>query len=219
MSQVRLLNDREAEMQHAKRSHGKKTRAGRRSRKHARKSNSYEMSAPKGNRAHRRAHRRSRRHKRNDAGSGSLGMRIAKIIGIVVGGMVLTLAATLALSSTSLSTGVQDGILIAGALVLGVAAFAWGKPALAAGLAAPMLALPMSRRILVWGITARVQALVSQVQTAVTPATTTAAPAANPSGWAALTPSWTPQLAQNANMGGSFVNMGVPMGAMSGSYG
>ncbi len=216
MSQVRLLNGREAQMQHAKKArkrarkaNGKKRRAG----KHARKHNGYSaMTDAKPNRHARRRAKHAR--KRNDAGSGSMLMRVAKFAGVVLLGVGLTIGATLALSSTSLSAGMQDGILIAGGIVLAGAAFAYGKPVLAAAFVTPMLGLAFSRRVIVWGLASRIQAGVASLNTMVggTPAPAQIPATVAPGGYVADARQFGPGVAQNTRLG-DFANMSTPLPA------
>ena len=196
----------------------------------------------KARRAHKRngmqhhAHKRNgmRRHsyKRNGM-EGGLGMRVLKAFGAVMAGAAVAIGGMLLLSATSLSAMAQDGILIAGGVVIGGALFAMGHTHVAVAVMAGPITLGLSRRVLTWGITARAQELIASIsptqgavaQGAVAQgaAAATTAPAQgfygynpggygyNPGGYLAATPDWQPGMAERSVMPDSLVNFTTPM--------
>ena len=165
-----------------------------------------------------RRYNSSRRRKRNDAGTSGLGMRLLKAAGATLLGAAVAVGGMLLLSATSLSAAYQDGILIAGGVVLGGALVAMGKPGLGVALMTGPITLGLSRRVIAWGITSRAQQLVQSITgttaTTTAPASTTA-PAQGflgyaPGGYLTAAPSWQHGAAQAAQLR-SVANMTTPM--------
>jgi len=147
---------------------------------------------------------RRRAYKRNGM-EGGLGMRVLKAFGAVMAGAAIAIGGMLLLSATSLSAMAQDGILIAGGVVIGGALFAMGYTHVAVAVIAGPVTLGLSRRVLTWGITARAQELIASISNPaqaapVQPAPALAAPinpalgffGYNPGGYLAASPDWQP---------------------------
>lgn len=184
-----------------------------RSAKHARRR------SRKYNGAHART-RYSSRRKRNGADSG-VAMKVLKVFGAFAAGVAIAIGGMMLLSATSLSAAAQDGILIAGGVVLGGAAIAMGYSQVGLAILVGPATLGWARRALSWGITSRAQELISSIQSTVTPTTTTTpattAPAQGfygfqPGGFLTATPSWQPGMAQESIRPDSLVNFTTPMG-------
>jgi hypothetical protein len=142
---------------------------------------------------HRRGRRHGRRHtKRNAMDSmGNIMKGVAKTAAAVGTGALIAAAGSFALSKTSWAPGMQDLALGSGGIVLGLAALAWGKPILAAGLMVPT-GVAIERTVARATLDPRVAQLLERARTALggTPApgqapTTPALPAPNPAaaGW------------------------------------
>lgn len=168
--------------------------------------------------AKRNGMQRRRSYKRNGM-EGGVGMRVLKAFGAVMAGAAIAIGGMLLLSATSLSAMAQDGILIAGGVVIGGALIAMGHTHVGVAMIVGPVTLGLSRRVLTWGITARAQELIASIQgTAAAPAA--AAPATapaqgfygfNPGGYLAASPDWTPGMAERSVRPDSLVNFTTPM--------
>jgi hypothetical protein len=223
---IRLLNDTTTRFSMAK-----KTK-----KKAAHKHNNHKASHKAARRSGAKRNGMQRRHsyKRNGM-EGGLGMRVLKAFGAVMAGAAVAIGGMLLLSATSLSAMAQDGILIAGGVVIGGALFAMGHTHVAVAVMAGPITLGLSRRVLTWGITSRAQELIASIQgpaqtpaaqtpAAQTPAAQTPAaqtPAAtnpatgfygyNPGGYLAASPDWQPGMAERSVRPDSLVNFTTPM--------
>lgn len=144
---------------------------------------------------HRRGRRHGRRTRRNPMDNmGNIMKGVAKTAAAVGTGALIAAAGSFALSKTSWSPGMQDLALGSGGIVLGLAALAWGKPILAAGLMVPT-GVAIERTVARATLDPRVQQLLERARTILggTPApgaTPTPAPGATPTP-AALPPGQT----------------------------